>query len=524
MSSPPAARPERTVLVGVTGGIAIYKAVELVRGLVKDGLRAAGRDHGGGAALRHAAHLRGRLAGAGARRRERLAGERRLVPAHRGGPAGARDGGRPGDRQHARQDGRRHGRQPAHRHLPRLPRPGHRRAHHELGDERAPGDRGEPARARRSAASRCCPRKRASWPAARRAPAAWPRPDAIRLAVRRAFAGTAPARSAGKKVVVTSGGTRERIDAVRFIGNRSSGKMGRAVADEGVPARRPGRSRHDAAGGGRAVSRRPGRERRRHGCGRARRGQRRRRARDGRRGGRLPRRAKPRTARSSAPTATRSPWSSCAPWTSLPRRRKPRAVPRRLRRRGRPSARRGRGPRRPPRAWTCSSSTTSSPRAWGSAPTRTRSPSSPGPARRTCRAPARPPAPSAIVDEIEAGLGACVSAVTREQVLARSSTACGQREPAPSHAGHGGHHARRWPRGSARTRSSGASPAWRTTWTTEETEGDFDSATATRRRAALRAARGAGGGRARRRGAQPATPASSPRVTHRHRPASPPTS
>jgi phosphopantothenoylcysteine synthetase/decarboxylase len=30
---------DRTVLVGVTGGIAIYKAVELVRGLVKDGLQ-----------------------------------------------------------------------------------------------------------------------------------------------------------------------------------------------------------------------------------------------------------------------------------------------------------------------------------------------------------------------------------------------------------------------------------------------------------------------------------------------------
>ena len=79
---------------------------------------------------------------------------------------------------------------------------------------------------------RCCRPRRASWPAARRAPAAWPRPTAIRLAVRRAFAGTAAGPLAGKKVVVTSGGTRERIDAVRFIGNRSSGKMGRAVADE----------------------------------------------------------------------------------------------------------------------------------------------------------------------------------------------------------------------------------------------------------------------------------------------------
>jgi phosphopantothenoylcysteine decarboxylase/phosphopantothenate--cysteine ligase len=57
-------------------------------------------------------------------------------------------------------------------------------------------------------------------------------PDVIRLAVRRAVAGTAGGPLAGRRVVVTSGGTRERIDAVRFIGNRSSGKMGRAVADE----------------------------------------------------------------------------------------------------------------------------------------------------------------------------------------------------------------------------------------------------------------------------------------------------
>jgi len=35
---------------------------------------------------------------------------------------------------------------------------------------------------------------------------------------------------AGKRVVVTAGGTRESIDPVRFIGNRSSGKMGHAIA------------------------------------------------------------------------------------------------------------------------------------------------------------------------------------------------------------------------------------------------------------------------------------------------------
>ena len=37
---------------------------------------------------------------------------------------------------------------------------------------------------------------------------------------------------AGRTVVVTSGGTREPIDPVRFIGNRSSGKQGHAVAAE----------------------------------------------------------------------------------------------------------------------------------------------------------------------------------------------------------------------------------------------------------------------------------------------------
>jgi phosphopantothenoylcysteine decarboxylase/phosphopantothenate--cysteine ligase len=36
----------------------------------------------------------------------------------------------------------------------------------------------------------------------------------------------------GKTVVVTAGGTREPIDAVRFVGNRSSGRMGTAIAAE----------------------------------------------------------------------------------------------------------------------------------------------------------------------------------------------------------------------------------------------------------------------------------------------------
>ena len=42
---------------------------------------------------------------------------------------------------------------------------------------------------------------------------------------------------AGKRVIVTAGGTREPIDPVRYIGNRSSGKMGHALA---IEARRAG--------------------------------------------------------------------------------------------------------------------------------------------------------------------------------------------------------------------------------------------------------------------------------------------
>ena len=42
---------------------------------------------------------------------------------------------------------------------------------------------------------------------------------------------------AGRRVLVTAGGTREPLDAVRYLGNRSSGRMGVALADE---ARRRG--------------------------------------------------------------------------------------------------------------------------------------------------------------------------------------------------------------------------------------------------------------------------------------------
>jgi phosphopantothenoylcysteine decarboxylase/phosphopantothenate--cysteine ligase len=67
-----------------------------------------------------------------------------------------------------------------------------------------------------------------------------------------------PARAAGPleglRVLVTAGGTREPIDAVRFVGNRSSGRMGWALADEA--ARRGGEVEVIAANV--ALRRRPG--------------------------------------------------------------------------------------------------------------------------------------------------------------------------------------------------------------------------------------------------------------------------
>jgi phosphopantothenoylcysteine decarboxylase/phosphopantothenate--cysteine ligase len=47
----------------------------------------------------------------------------------------------------------------------------------------------------------------------------------------------APGSLAGRRVLITAGGTREPLDSVRFIGNRSSGRMGIALAEE---ARRRG--------------------------------------------------------------------------------------------------------------------------------------------------------------------------------------------------------------------------------------------------------------------------------------------
>jgi phosphopantothenoylcysteine decarboxylase/phosphopantothenate--cysteine ligase len=56
-------------------------------------------------------------------------------------------------------------------------------------------------------------------------------PDAVVAAIAEALGGLAGDME-GLRVVVSAGGTREPIDPVRFIGNRSSGKQGHALADE----------------------------------------------------------------------------------------------------------------------------------------------------------------------------------------------------------------------------------------------------------------------------------------------------
>jgi phosphopantothenoylcysteine decarboxylase/phosphopantothenate--cysteine ligase len=56
-------------------------------------------------------------------------------------------------------------------------------------------------------------------------------PEAIVSAVERVL-GPGARDLAGLRVLVTAGGTREPIDPVRFLGNRSSGRQGHALADE----------------------------------------------------------------------------------------------------------------------------------------------------------------------------------------------------------------------------------------------------------------------------------------------------
>ena len=89
-------------------------------------------------------------------------------------------------------------------------------------------------------------RRSASWHRASRGSGALPSRSSILEAVERLFARAGDLE--GLHVVVSAGGTREPLDPVRFIGNRSSGKMGAALRRSGARSggeRDPRRRRHE---------------------------------------------------------------------------------------------------------------------------------------------------------------------------------------------------------------------------------------------------------------------------------------
>jgi phosphopantothenoylcysteine decarboxylase/phosphopantothenate--cysteine ligase len=57
-------------------------------------------------------------------------------------------------------------------------------------------------------------------------------PSAIAAVVEELLGSARSSALSGKRVVVSAGGTREPLDSVRFVGNRSSGRMGAAIAEE----------------------------------------------------------------------------------------------------------------------------------------------------------------------------------------------------------------------------------------------------------------------------------------------------
>ena len=221
------ARPR--VVLGVSGGIAAYKACELLRRFTESGHdvtvvpTAAALEFVGAATW---AALSGKPVAA------EVWADVHEVPARPDRPGGRPGRRRPGDRRPAGQGRPRARRRPAHQHPADRPLPGRLRArdaHRDVGAPRHPGQRRHPAlprrrrdRARRGPADR---RRHRQGPAARAG-------RDLRARARACFARGVD-RSldlAGRHVVVSAGGTREYLDPVRFLGNRSSGLQGYALA------------------------------------------------------------------------------------------------------------------------------------------------------------------------------------------------------------------------------------------------------------------------------------------------------
>ena len=174
-------------------------------------------------------HLRGDHPAARHHRSVRSRHERRHR-AHRAGVDDRSAAGRAGDRQHHRQVRQRHRRRfPVHA-LYRHAGAGAGGAGDEHADVRA---RGGPARTSTRSPRAACgssSRARAIWRAAGLARGGWPSRTRSSPRRRRSCGREGPLR--GQRVLVTAGPTYEDFDPVRYIGNRSSGRMGFAIAAE----------------------------------------------------------------------------------------------------------------------------------------------------------------------------------------------------------------------------------------------------------------------------------------------------
>ena len=147
-------------------------------------------------------------------------------------PAGRPGRGRTGHGRPARPGRRRPGRRPAHQHAAHRPLPGADGAGDAHRDVAAPGHPGQRRHAAPPRRPRARPGRRAGSPAPTPARAACPsRPRSSPPCQPRAGRAAPRHRDlAGRHVVVSAGGTREHLDPVRFLGNRSSGRQGYALA------------------------------------------------------------------------------------------------------------------------------------------------------------------------------------------------------------------------------------------------------------------------------------------------------
>ena len=221
------------IALGVSGGIAAYKAAEIVRQLQERGVRvqvimtAAAQEFV--RPLTFAALSGEKVITSMFGSSARAAQSRLRRRAHLGCAIDRLPAGRAGHRRHHRQV------RPGHRQ--RFPQhavsrdhcAGDRRSRHERQHVGASGDARRIWRSCAGAACTSSSRAADIWLAAWLARAVWP--SRSRLSPQ-PWSGLGVAQDlAGETVLITAGPTHEPIDPVRYLGNRSSGKMGYALAE-----------------------------------------------------------------------------------------------------------------------------------------------------------------------------------------------------------------------------------------------------------------------------------------------------